>query len=105
MSKYKSRTTSTRAVLNTQGHSQALSIQIGPIHQSQTFNRNEFTPKMSDQIQNFSTLNPFDDKIIDEPTSVASGKAVPSKIRKYPSHKIPFHSFSNLNDDNFPIYR
>jgi hypothetical protein len=37
---------------------------------------------MSEQIQNFSTLNPFDDKIMDEPTSVASGKAVPSKIRK-----------------------
>ena len=37
---------------------------------------------MSEQIQNFTTLNPFDDKIIDEPTSVASGKSVPSKIRK-----------------------
>ena len=37
---------------------------------------------MSEQIQNFTTLNPFDDKIIDEPASVASGKSVPSKIRK-----------------------
>jgi hypothetical protein len=37
---------------------------------------------MSEQIQNFSTLNPFDDKIMDEPTSVASGKTGPSKIRK-----------------------
>lgn len=37
---------------------------------------------MSEQIQNFATLNPFDDKIIDEPTSVATGKSGPSKIRK-----------------------
>ena len=37
---------------------------------------------MSEQIQNFATLNPFDDKINDEQTSVASGKSVSSKIRK-----------------------
>ena len=37
---------------------------------------------MSEQIQNFAILNPFDDKIIDEQSSVASGKSVPSKIRK-----------------------
>ena len=37
---------------------------------------------MTDQIQNFATINPFDDKIIDEPTSGAAGKSVPSKIRK-----------------------
>ena len=43
---------------------------------------------MSEQIQNFSTVNPFDDKIIDEPTSVASGKAVPSKIRKLTKFSI-----------------
>ena len=38
---------------------------------------------MSEQIQNFATKNPFDDKIIDEPASVSSGKSVSSKIRKF----------------------
>lgn len=41
---------------------------------------------MSEQIQNFATLNPFDEKIIDDSNSssnVANGKSsVPSKIRK-----------------------
>ena len=38
---------------------------------------------MSEQIQNFATLNPFDDKLLtDEQTSSVSGKSVPSKIRK-----------------------
>lgn len=47
---------------------------------------------MTDQIQNFATLNPFDDKIIDEPTSVATGKAVPSKIRKCPTVQLKISS-------------
>jgi hypothetical protein len=45
---------------------------------------------MSEQIQNFSTLNPFDDKVIDEQTSVATGKSGSSKIRKLqPSNPFP----------------
>jgi hypothetical protein len=43
---------------------------------------------MSEQIQNFSTLNPFDDKVIDEQTS--TGKSGSSKIRKLqPSNPFP----------------
>lgn len=47
---------------------------------------------MSEQIQNFSTLNPFDDKVIDEQTSVATGKSGSSKIRKLQTsnHFPPF---------------
>ena len=62
---------------------------------------------MAEQIQNFSTLNPFDDNIIDEPSSVASGKTVPSKIRKCHLIILFFHLISllSLNDDNFPINR
>ena len=40
---------------------------------------------MSEQIQNFSTLNPFDDKMLEETSSTAAvtGKSGPSKIRKW----------------------
>lgn len=65
---------------------------------------------MSEQIQNFSTLNPFDDKIMDDTNSTAAvtGKAGPSKIRKYYLHTIPSQANTKLfvlNDDNFPILR
>ncbi len=47
---------------------------------------------MAEQIQNFSTLNPFDDKMLEDNSSTAAvtGKAGPSKIRKCPFPFLPF---------------
>jgi translation initiation factor 1 len=62
---------------------------------------------MSEQIQNFSTINPFDDKMLEDNSSTAAvtGKAGPSKIRKFTHHCFLSPLLFVLNDDKFPISR
>lgn len=49
----------------------------------QLFLTQNILKQMSEQIQNFTSMNPFDDNIIDDSaTAAVTGKAGPSKIRK-----------------------
>lgn len=75
---------------------------LPPLPLTASLSSHRFTPNwkcMSEQIQNLATLNPFDDKLIDDNSAtVASAKSVPSKIRK--SHSFP-SPLSTGTDDNY----